>query len=106
MKLFRSRRSFLVLGVALLVVLCLARPGANRLRSRIVESISLALGRTVEVSAVRLRLLPRPGFELEDFVVHDDAAYGAEPMLRAQEVIALLRLTSLLRGHLETHLPV
>jgi hypothetical protein len=55
----------------------------------------------VEVAAVNLRLLPRPGFDLENFVIHDDPAFGAEPMLRAQQVTASLRVTSLLRGRLE-----
>lgn len=90
-----------VLGLVLLAVLCLVRPGANRLRFRIVGSISLALGRSVEVSSVNLRLLPQPGFDLENFVVHDDPTFGAEPVLRAQEVTALLRMSSLLRGRLE-----
>ena len=90
-----------VLGLMLLVVLCLVRPGANQLRSRIVGSISLALGRSVEVSSVSLRFLPQPGFELQNFVVHDDPTFGAEPVLRAQEVTALLRMSSLLRGRLE-----
>jgi hypothetical protein len=97
----RSKRGMIVLGLVLLVGLCLIRPGANRLRSRIVGSISLALGRSVEVSSVSLRLLPQPGFELENFVVHDDPSFGAEPVLRAQEVTALLRMSSLLRGQLE-----
>jgi len=96
-----SRRVIFILAVALLLVLCLARPGGNRLRSRIVRSIGLALGRSVEVSSVNLRFLPQPGFELENFVVHDDPAFGAEPVLRAQEVTALLRMSSLLRGQLE-----
>jgi hypothetical protein len=84
-----------------LLALFLVRPGANRLRSRIVNSVSLALGRPVDVAAVNLRLLPRPGFDLEGFVIHDDPAFSAEPMLRAQEVTASLRIISLLRGRLE-----
>jgi hypothetical protein len=55
----------------------------------------------VDVTAVKLRLLPSPGFDLENFVVHDDPAFGAEPMLRASEVTASLRFTSLLRGRIE-----
>jgi len=96
-----SKRGARSLAVLLLLLLFLIRPGANRMKSRIVSSISLALGRPVEAASVRLRLLPQPGFELENFVVRDDRAFGEEPMLRAQEVTASLRLTSLLRGRLE-----
>ena len=101
MSFLRSRRALTAAAVALILVLFLVRPGANRLRARIVSSISLALGRPVDVADVQLRLLPRPGFDLENFVVHEDPAFGAEPMLRAQEVTAVLRVTSLLRGRLE-----
>lgn len=100
MRFFRSRRG-LVCAILLLTALFLVRPGANRLKARIVGSITLALGRPVDVGSVRLRLLPQPGFELDNFVVHDDPAFGAEPMLRAQQVTASLRLTSLMRGRLE-----
>ena len=61
----------------------------------------MALQRQVEISKVHLRLLPQPGFDLDGFVVHDDPAFSAEPVLRAQEVTALLRFGSLLRGRLE-----
>ena len=50
---------------------------------------------------MHVRLLPQPGFELDGFVVHDDPAFSAEPVLRAPEVSAFLRLSSLLRGRLE-----
>jgi uncharacterized protein involved in outer membrane biogenesis len=98
---WRSKRGVVTLGVVVVLALFLIRPGANRLRARIVNSISLALGRQVDVTAVKLRLLPAPGFDLENFVVHDDPAFGAEPMLRASEVTASLRITSLFRGRLE-----
>lgn len=101
MRFWRSRRGVFTLGVVLVLALFLVRPGANQLKARIVNSISLALGRPVDVAAVKLRLLPQPGFDLENFVVHDDPAFGAEPMLRASEVTASLRITSLLRGRLE-----
>jgi hypothetical protein len=88
-------------GVVVVLALFLVRPGADQLRTRIVRAIGLALGRPVEVSSVSIRLLPRPGFDLQNFVVHEDAAFGAEPTLRASEVTATLRLISLLRGRLE-----
>ncbi|HVO71334.1 MAG TPA: AsmA family protein [Aggregatilineaceae bacterium] len=101
MKFLRSKRGAATALVVLLAALFWIRPGAEWLRARIVSSIGLALGRSVETSRVSLRLLPQPGFELENFVVHDDPAFSAEPILRAQEVSAALRLTSLLRGRLE-----
>ena len=64
----------------------LLRPGASRLKSRIILSISSAVGRPVDVGSVHIRLLPRPGFDLENLVVYDDPAYGAEPILRAWQV--------------------
>jgi hypothetical protein len=50
---------------------------------------------------VHLRFLPRPGFEFENLIIHDDAAFGAEPLLRSPDVTAWLRLLPLLRGRIE-----
>jgi AsmA protein len=86
---------------ALFLILFLWRPGIYRLRNRIAGSIGNALGRKVTINNVRLRLLPRPGFDIEDLVIYDDPAFSAEPMVRAQEVTAAIRLRSLLRGRLE-----
>jgi AsmA protein len=97
---FSSKRRIAV-AAALLLTLFLLHPGASRLKSRIAASISAGLARPVEIGSVHLRLLPRPGFDLENLVVYDDPAFGQEPMLRAPEVTANLRLTSLLRGRLE-----
>lgn len=101
MKWIFSKRGMAISGVLVLLALFLIRPGANQLRNRIVLSISRGVGRPVEVSYVRIRVLPRPGFDLENFVVLDDPAFGSEPMLRASDVSASLRLRSLLRGRLE-----
>jgi hypothetical protein len=73
----------------------------NRFHRRIAESISQGIGRPVRMSSVKMRLLPRPGFEITDFVVEEDPAFGAEPILRAEEVTAYVRLLSLWRGRLE-----
>ncbi|MGO9085637.1 MAG: AsmA family protein [Candidatus Sulfotelmatobacter sp.] len=100
MKFSSSKRRWIVAAVILLL-LFLIRPGASHLKSRIASSIGSAVGRAVEIGSVHLRLLPRPGFDLENLVVYDDPAFGAEPMLRASEVTADLRLTSLVRGRLE-----
>jgi hypothetical protein len=86
-----------------LLVAALVPPWINvgRYRARVVDSISRALGRNVSASGISMQLLPRPGLVLSGFVVADDPAYGAEAMLRAEEVAAYIRLSSLWRGRLE-----
>ena len=101
MKVFRSRRDAVVRGIILVLALFLVRPERRDCRTRIVRSISLALGRQVDAGSVTVRLLPQPGFELENFLVHDDPAFGAEPVLQSSDVVALVRVSSLLRGRLE-----
>jgi hypothetical protein len=101
LKFLRSKYGRVVTGIVLVLALFLVRPGAQRLRARVVRSINLALGRQVDVGSMTLRLLPQPGFELENFVVHDDPAFGAEPILQSSDVVALVRVSSLLRGRLE-----
>jgi hypothetical protein len=73
----------------------------NRYKSRIAGAIESAIGHPVTVGGVALRLLPQPGFTLSNLIVADDPAFSAEPMLRSEEVIASLRLSSLWRGRLE-----
>src|ERR1035438_1486876 len=100
-KSFPSKRRVAAVSVAILLILFLLRPGVSRLKSRIANSLSRAVARPVEIGSVHLRFLPQPGFDLENLVIHEDPAFGAEPMLRAPEVTALVRLTSLVRGRLD-----
>src|SRR5271157_41710 len=99
----RASRRTIWATLALVAVALLLPPfvNVNRYRVRVAQSISRALGRDVTVSNIKLKLLPRPGLVLSDFVVGEDPSYGAEPMLRAASVTAYLRLTSLWRGRLE-----
>jgi len=97
----RSKRGLMLLAIAVVLGLFLIRPGAGRLRSRIAGAISTAVGREVEIGSVSVHLLPQPGFDLGNFVVHDDPAFSAEPMLRSDDVTAALRVGSLFRGRLE-----
>jgi hypothetical protein len=101
LKFARSRRGVVVLLAVVVLLLFFVRPGVDGLRLRIAGSISRALGRPVEISSVSFRFLPRPGFDLENFVVYDDPWFSAEPVVRAQQVTASLRMLSLLRGRLE-----
>lgn len=100
-KLFSSKRRVVTAAAVLLLGLFLVRPGVSRLKARIANSITRAVGRPAEISSVHLRFLPQPGFDLENLVIYEDPAFGAEPMLRAPEVTAVVRLTSLARGRLD-----
>lgn len=93
-----------VLGLAVAVLLAIAVPplfNVNRYRADVTDAIGRAMGRRVSVDSVRLRLFPQPGFLLSNLVIADDPAFSAEPLLRAGDVTASLRLTSLWRGRLE-----
>jgi len=101
LKLFLSKRRVVIAAGVILLGLFLVRPGVSRLKARIANSISQAVARPVEIGAVHLRFLPQLGFDLENLVISEDPAFGAEPMLRAPEVTAVVRLTSLMRGRLD-----
>jgi hypothetical protein len=97
------RRWILPVAAVLLATAVVAPPliSLNRVHRQIADSISLAIGRPVRMSSIKLRLLPRPGFEIADFVVEDDPLFGAEPILRSSQVVASVRLLPLWRGRLE-----
>ena len=99
----RTTRNIAGVIAALLLLALLVPPliSMGRFHARIDQSIGQALGRQVTIGKVNLRLLPQPGFDLQRLVVADDPSFSAEPMLRADEVTAYLRLTSLWRGRLE-----
>lgn len=89
----------LTIFVALIVIPPLV--GINRYKTRIARAMAASVGRPVRLSGVELRLFPRPGFVITDLTVEEDPAYGAEPILHANEVTAAIRLFSLWRGRLE-----
>src|SRR5580700_641789 len=101
----RSRRKLLVAAtLTLLLVLAAFIPpliNLGKYRHSITSSIGTALGRSVEVGAMQLRLLPTPAIDMTDLTVAEDPAFGYEPSLHADEVVASLRLSSLWRGRLE-----
>ena len=89
------------LVVLLAVVLVPPMVSLNRYKNRVAQVVSESLGRPVHLSAVQLRLLPTPAFELSDLTVEEDPAYGAEPVLIANTVKASIRLFSIWRGRME-----
>ncbi len=97
-------RGRIVAAIAVVLLIAIFLPpwiNVSRYRGRIAASISNALGRPTTIGSISLRLLPQPGFDLGNVNIADDPAFGAEPMLHAEQVTANLRLTSLWRGRLE-----
>ena len=99
----RSKRRWILGGILLLLLIVLLPPFINlgRFRRHIAASISGSLGRPVHIDGVGFQLLPVPAFTLENFVVSEDPKFGYEPILRANQVRATLRISSLWRGRLE-----
>ena len=89
--------------VAILLSLLLLPPllNVNSFRHRITQSVSASLGRPVHIDSVTLNMLPMPGFTLQNFVVEDDPAFSAEPVIRAETVRVTLRVWSLWRRRVE-----
>jgi AsmA family len=99
----RQRIALVLTAVLAVLMLVLLPPliNVNRFQRRIATSISGSLGRPVHLDRVSLNLLPLPGFTLDNFVVSEDPTFGSEPIIRANEVRATLRLSSLWRGRVE-----
>jgi hypothetical protein len=98
-----TRRRRLAIAAAAAALLALLVPSFTLpwARAAIVRSLAASLGRRVEAGAVHLRLLPLPGFELDNVELGDAPAFGIEPMVVAQQAVANLRWLPLLRGELE-----
>lgn len=99
----RRKRIWLVLAVVALLLAMLFVPpfiSIRRYKTDITRVLSASLGRPVHLSSVELRLLPRPGFALNDLTIESDPEFGAEPVLHASSVTAAIRLLSLWRGRL------
>lgn len=97
-------RVLLVLGIVALVLMLVLLPpliSVNRYRREISSSISASLGRPVHMDSVTLNMLPLPGFTLTNFVVGEDPAFGSEPVIRAETVRVVLRVSSLWRRRVE-----
>jgi uncharacterized protein involved in outer membrane biogenesis len=99
------RRRVVVAGVlAVIVASGVVLPpfiNISRYQHQVATLMSRSLGRPVHMSNVNLRLLPRPGFVLNDLSVGEDPGFGVEPILSARTVVASIRLLSLWRGKVE-----
>lgn len=99
----RRIRRLLLWAAVLTVVAALLPPfiNANRFRNKLADTIMRSIGRPVQMGDVHFRLLPQPGFVINNLAITDDPAFSNEPVLRAESVTASLRLISLWRGRLE-----
>ena len=90
-------------AIAVLVLVFVVPPliSVSAYKNQITQLIAQSLGRPVRLASVEAHILPWPGFEITDFSVAEDPAYGAEPVLHANKVTASIRLLALLRGHVE-----
>jgi len=90
-------------GCALLVAIGIIAPflGANRFAEQIRSGLEAALGRRVEFGDVHFSLFRGPGFTIDKVVIHEDAAYGAEPFAYVEALKARPRLVPLILGRLE-----
>lgn len=101
------KRRYVRNGLAAFVLLlaaCWIAPSffnAERYRRRLEVGLERALERRVTFGAVSYRLLPRPGFSIENAVVHEDPVFGAEPFARVDRIDCDLRWRSLLRSRFD-----
>lgn len=87
-----------VLAVGWLLVPLITLRGAQ---ARILAAIQAGLGRQLSADTVRLRLLPLPGVELDGVRLAEDPAFGAEPMVFADDATAAVRILPLFAGRIE-----
>lgn len=74
---------------------------AERYRRSLEAALQRALDRRVTFGAASFRLLPRPGFSIENAVVREDPAFGAEPLARVDRIDCDLRWRSLLHSRFD-----
>ena len=100
----RPKARLAAIAVALLLATAWLGPGflsAERYRRRLEQGLSRVLKRPVTFSSASLRLLPRPGFSLENAVIHESPLFGSEPFARAERIDGDLRWSSLWRARLD-----
>lgn len=93
-----------VAGLSVLLVLLGTLPpllNVSRYQRRVASAIADSIGRPVHFDSITMHVLPLPGFTIQNFVVMEDPAFGAEPAMRANVVEARVRVSSLWRRRVE-----
>ncbi len=96
-----KRRYWLVATLAFLAAaIYVPRISADRYRNSVRAALEKGLGRHVELSEVRFRLLPTPGITITNVIIGEDPSVGAEPVAYVNELVAVPRISSLFEGPL------
>ena len=74
---------------------------AERYRRRLQAGLEQSLHRPVKFGSLSFRLLPRPGFSIEDVEVDEDPEFGSEPFARVDHIDCDLRWHSLWRSRMD-----
>ena len=74
---------------------------AERYRRRLEAGLERTLRRRVTFGAVSIRLLPRPGFVIENAAIQEDPAFGSEPFARVERIECDIRWRTLLGARLD-----
>ena len=101
---YRPKARSLLLSLAVLMLLGWLVPsfiGVERYRHRLAVGLQQALKRPVTFGSISFRLLPRPGFVIDNVVVQEDPAFGAEPFAQVDRIVCDLRWQSLWRPGLD-----
>lgn len=101
-KRFRRRILWLVIGILAWRLYGAEFWQAGRFREPIRAALERSLARKVEVQGdLHYSFLKGPGFVMEKVIVHEDPAYGLEPLAYVTSIEARLRVWRLFTGHLE-----
>ena len=103
---FLNRRRIRNIAVALVLLglaawLVPSYFSAERYRHRLVAGLEQSLHRPVKFGHLSFRLLPRPGFSIQNVEVGEDAEFGAEPFARVDQIDCDLRWHSLWRSRMD-----
>ncbi|MEX2263193.1 MAG: hypothetical protein WD696_14650 [Bryobacteraceae bacterium] len=96
-------RRYIPAALALLLLAAAAAPflHADRFGHAIRVALEAALHRDVEIGEVRFTLVRGPAFAIGNVVIHEDPAFGIEPLAYVERLEARPSLLALLRGRLE-----
>jgi hypothetical protein len=99
----KSQKRVVIGATALVVFVLVVVPfiTVRRYKASVARTLSQTLGREVSIGDISIQTFPQPGLLMSRVVIGDDPTVSAEPMLRADEVLATIRISSLWRGRLE-----